>query len=67
MAKEKDSEKSNADVEIIARSHRISTKLYDRISAEANKTGNAINGEINSLILDGLRFREAKVVIHLEK
>lgn len=53
--------------EIITRTHRMAQELYNRVSAESNKTGNAINNEINSLILDGLRFRAATVVIQIQE
>ena len=52
--------------EIVQRTHRLSQKLYESICSEANKSGNAISNEMNSLILDGLRFREAKIVIQLQ-
>jgi hypothetical protein len=53
--------------EIIQRTHRMAKTLYDRVIEESNKTGNAANNEINSLILDGLRFREAKVIVQLKE
>ena len=51
--------------EIVTRTHRLAQSLYTLIESEASKTGNAISNEMNSLILDGLRFREAKVIIYL--
>ena len=53
----------NKNTNIITRTHRISKTLHDRIIAESDKTGNPINNEINSLIFDGLRLREAKIII----
>jgi len=55
------------DSETIQRTQRMSDTLYQRVSAEASKSGNAINSEVNSLILDGLRFREATVVIQIQE
>ena len=52
---------------IVQRTHRLSQSLYDRVSAEANRSGNAISNEMNSLILDGLRLREAKIIIQLQE
>jgi len=49
---------------IVTRTHRICKELYDRVEAEASKTGNAVSNEMNSLILDGFRFREGSIVIH---
>ena len=49
------------------RTHRMPEELYEKVMAEAKKSGNAVNNEINSLVLDGLRFRNAKIVIHLEE
>jgi len=59
-------EKEVENIEIIARTHRLSKSLYERICSEANKTGNAISNEMNSIILDGLRFREARITVHLQ-
>ena len=53
--------------EIITRTHRMSKYLYERVEAEANKSGNAISNEMNSLMLDGLRFREAGIVIQVHQ
>ena len=52
---------------IKARTHRMSQSLYERVEVEANKSGNSTSNEINSLILDGLRFRTAKVVIQIQE
>ena len=60
-------ERENTANEIVQRTHRMPRSLHDRIIAEANKSGNAISNEMNSLILDGLRFREATVVIHVQE
>jgi len=49
------------------RTHRISTGLLMQVEKEAGKSGNGVNGEVNSLIMDGLRFREAQIVIHLKE
>ena len=59
--------KKDIGTETMPRTHRITKDLYERVVAESNKSGNAINNEINSLILDGIRFREAKVTIRLEE
>ena len=53
--------------EIIARTHRMAQALYERVLAEADKTGNSISNEMNSLIADGLRLRAAEIVIHLKE
>ena len=53
--------------EVIQRTHRMASVLYEKVVAESNKSGNAISNEINSLILDGLRFREAKIIVHLSE
>ena len=53
--------------EIIARTHRMAQALYECVSAEADKTGNSISNEMNSLIADGLRLRAAEIVIHLKE
>lgn len=60
-----DKEKTPDNTEIITRTHRMSNMLYNRVVAESNKSGNAVSNEINSLILDGLRFREAKIILQL--
>ena len=57
--------KNNA--EITTRAHRLPGVLLERILAESDKSGSSVNGEINSLILDGLRFREAKVTLNLKE
>jgi hypothetical protein len=44
--------KTNTDekvAEIITRTHRMAKTLYNRV-AESNKSGNAVNNEINSRI-----------------
>jgi hypothetical protein len=51
--------------DIVARTHRMSRELFDRVLAEAAKTGDGVNGEIIHLIMDGFRFREARVTIRL--
>ena len=53
--------------EIVTRTHRMSKSLLERIYEEANKSGNAVSNEMNSLILDGLRFREARVVVEIQE
>ena len=53
--------------EIVTRTQRSSQWLYDRVQQEAQKTGNGISNEFNSLVLDGLRFREAKLTIRAEE
>ena len=57
----------NENTKITARTHRISDALLSRVVEESNKSGNAVNSEINSLILDGLRFREATVIIQIQE
>ena len=59
--------KEQKQCEIVARTHRLSNLLLERVSNECDKSGNPVNNEINSLILDGLRWREAKVTLHLEE
>ena len=53
--------------EIITRSHRMSKELRDKILVESNKTGDSENSTINQLIADGLRFRSASIVIHVQE
>jgi hypothetical protein len=56
-----------AKADTVARTHRMSRELFDRVLAEAAKTGDGVNGTIIHLILDGFRFREAQVFIYLEE
>ena len=57
---------SDKETNIISRTQRMPQSLYNRISSEAIKSGNSINSEINSLVLDGIRFREATIVVQLK-
>jgi len=48
------------------RTHRMSLGLLRQVEAEADKSGNSVSNEMNSLIRDGLRLREAKIVIQVQ-
>ena len=53
--------------QIMQRTHRWSQSLHEQVLEEARKSGNAMSNEMNSLILDGLRFRKATVVIQVQE
>lgn len=53
--------------EIVTRTQRMSNALYERIKDESDKTGNSISNEINSLIADGLRLREAQIIVQIQE
>lgn len=46
---------------------RLPAEIFDYIRAEAVRTGMSQNAVMIALMLDGKRFREAKIVIHIQK